>query len=91
MLRPDTIALTALLALLVAFVPVATDMYVPSMPDIGRLLGASTAQVQLTLSSYLVGFAIGQIIYGPISDRYGRKPRIIYADQSRAERGASRF
>jgi MFS transporter, DHA1 family, multidrug resistance protein len=55
------------------------------------LLGASTAQVQLTLSSYLVGFAIGQIIYGPISDRYGRKPRIIYADQSRAERGASRF
>jgi MFS transporter, DHA1 family, multidrug resistance protein len=79
MLRPDTIALTALLALLVAFGPVATDMYVPSMPDIGRLLGASTAEVQLTLSSYLVGFAVGQIIYGPISDRYGRKPVLLTA------------
>jgi MFS transporter, DHA1 family, multidrug resistance protein len=79
MLRPDTIALTALLALLVAFGPVATDMYVPSMPDIGRLLGASAAEVQLTLSSYLVGFAIGQIIYGPISDQYGRKPVLLTA------------
>jgi DHA1 family bicyclomycin/chloramphenicol resistance-like MFS transporter len=79
MLRPDTLALTALLALLVAFGPVATDMYVPSMPDIGRLLGASAAEVQLTLSSYLLGFAIGQIIYGPVSDRYGRKPVLLTA------------
>jgi DHA1 family bicyclomycin/chloramphenicol resistance-like MFS transporter len=79
MLRPDTIALTALLALLVAFGPVATDLYVPSMPEIGRLLGASTAEVQLTLSSYLIGFALGQIIYGPISDRYGRKPILLTA------------
>jgi MFS family permease len=54
-------------------------MYVPSMPDIGRLLGASTSQVALTLSPYLVGFAIGQIIYGPISDRWGRKPVLLMA------------
>ena len=79
MLRPDTIALTAVLALLVAFGPVATDMYVPSMPEIGRLLDASTAEVQLTLSSYLIGFAIGQSFYGPISDRYGRKPVLLIA------------
>ena len=79
MLRPHTIALTAVLALLVAFGPVATDMYVPSMPDIGRLLGAGTAEVQLTLSSYLIGFAIGQAFYGPISDRYGRKPVLLIA------------
>ena len=79
MLRPDTIALTAVLALLVAFGPVATDMYVPSMPEIGRLLDAGTAEVQLTLSSYLIGFAIGQSFYGPISDRYGRKPVLLIA------------
>jgi DHA1 family bicyclomycin/chloramphenicol resistance-like MFS transporter len=79
MLRPNTIALTALLALLTAFGPVATDMYVPSMPDIGRSLGASTSSVQLTLSAYLVAFAVGQIIYGPISDRYGRKPVLLAA------------
>ena len=79
MLRPDTIGLTALLGLLTAFGPVATDMYVPSMPDIGRLLGASTSEVQLTLSSYLIGIAIGQLIYGPLSDRFGRKPVLLTA------------
>jgi DHA1 family bicyclomycin/chloramphenicol resistance-like MFS transporter len=74
MLRPDTFALTALLALLTALGPVAVDMYLPSFPEIGRLLGASPATVQLTLSLYLVAYAIGQMIYGPLSDRYGRIP-----------------
>jgi DHA1 family bicyclomycin/chloramphenicol resistance-like MFS transporter len=79
MLRPDTMALTALLALLTAFGPVATDMYVPSLPDIGGTFAASTSEVQLTLSSYLVGFAIGQMVYGPVADRYGRKPILLAA------------
>jgi len=74
MLRPDTFALTALLALLTALGPLAVDMYLPSFPDIGRLLNASPATVQLTLSLYLVSYAIGQVIYGPLSDRYGRLP-----------------
>jgi len=72
-------SLTALLALLTAFGAISTDMYVPSMPDIGRQLGADASIVQLTLSSYLAGFAIGQIIYGPISDRFGRKPTLLVA------------
>jgi DHA1 family bicyclomycin/chloramphenicol resistance-like MFS transporter len=79
MLRPDTLALTALLALITALGPVSTDMYLPSLPDIGRLLSASAAQVQLTLSAYLAGFAIGQIGYGPLSDHYGRKPILLIA------------
>ncbi|QCI69259.1 multidrug effflux MFS transporter [Phreatobacter stygius] len=79
MLRPDTFALTALLAVLIGLGPVSTDMYLPSLPDIGRLLGASTAQVQLTLSAFLGGFAVGQIFYGPISDKYGRKPVLVAA------------
>jgi MFS transporter, DHA1 family, multidrug resistance protein len=79
MLRPDTFALTALLALISALGPVSTDMYLPSLPDIGRLLGASPAQVQLTLSAYLVAFAIGQIGYGPVSDRFGRRPVLLAA------------
>jgi DHA1 family bicyclomycin/chloramphenicol resistance-like MFS transporter len=74
MLRPDTLALTMLLALLTALGPLAVDMYLPSFPDIGRLLGASPATVQLTLSLYLVAYAIGQVIYGPLSDRFGRIP-----------------
>lgn len=79
MLRPNTIALMGLLGLLTAFGPVATDMYVPSMPDIGHSLGASASDVQLTLSSYLMGFAGGQIIYGPLSDLWGRKPVLLTA------------
>lgn len=79
MLRPGTFALTALLAGLSAVGPLTTDMYLPSLPDIARLLGASSAQVQLTVSAYLIGFAAGQIIYGPVSDRHGRKPVLIGA------------
>src|ERR1043165_2542128 len=74
MLRPDTFALTALLSLLTALGPVAVDMYLPSFPEIGRVLAASPATVQLTLSLYLACYAVGQVIYGPLSDRYGRLP-----------------
>jgi DHA1 family bicyclomycin/chloramphenicol resistance-like MFS transporter len=74
MLRPDTFALTALLSLLTALGPLAVDMYLPSFPDIGRVLNTSPATVQLTLSLYLVAYAAGQVIYGPLSDRLGRIP-----------------
>lgn len=79
MLRPGTFALTALLAGLSAIGPLTTDMYLPSLPDIVRLLDATTAEGQLTISAYLIGFAVGQIIYGPVSDRHGRKPVLIGA------------
>jgi len=79
MLRPGTFALTALLAGLSAVGPLTTDMYLPSLPDIAQQLHASTAQVQLTISAYLIGFAVGQIFYGPVSDRHGRKPTLLAA------------
>jgi MFS transporter, DHA1 family, multidrug resistance protein len=79
MLRPDTFALTALLSLLTGIAPLTVDMYLPSMPDIGRLLHASPAHVQLTLSCYLIGFALGQVVYGPVSDRHGRRPVLLAA------------
>ena len=79
MLRPGTFALTLLLSLLTGLGPLSMDMYLPSLPAIGQALHASTAQVQLTISSYLLGFAVGQIVYGPISDRFGRRPVILIA------------
>jgi len=79
MLRPGTFALTLLLAALTALGPLSIDMYLPSLPDIGSALTAPTARVQLTISSYLIGFAAGQIIYGPLSDRYGRRPVLFAA------------
>ncbi len=77
MLRPRTFALTALLAALSAIGPL--NMYLPSLPDIARQLHASTAQAQFTISAYLIGFAVGQIFYGPVSDRHGRRPILIAA------------
>ena len=64
MLRPGSFAMTLLLAMLTGIGPLSVDMYLASLPDIGRLLDAPPAQVQLTISVYLVGFAIGQMFYG---------------------------
>jgi MFS transporter, DHA1 family, multidrug resistance protein len=79
MLRPGTFALTLLLAALTTLGPLSIDMYLPSLPEISRALDAPTARVQLTISSYLIGFAAGQIVYGPLSDRYGRRPVLFAA------------
>ncbi len=79
MLRPGSFALTLLLSLLTGLGPLSMDMYLPSLPAIGQALQASTAQAQFTISSYLFGFAVGQIVYGPISDRFGRRPVILAA------------
>ena len=79
MLRPGTLSLTLLLSLLTAIGPLSVDMYLAALPDIGRLLGAPPEQVQLTLSFYLVGFALGQVFYGPLSDRHGRRPVLLAA------------
>jgi len=79
MLRPDTLALTLLLSFLTAIGPLSMDMYLPSLPDIAHVLAAPTARVQLTVSSYLIGFAVGQVIYGPLSDRHGRRPVLLAA------------
>lgn len=74
LLRPDTLALTATLAMLTSLGPLSTDMYLPALPAIAEALDASTGETQATLSAFLVGFACGQILYGPMSDRRGRKP-----------------
>lgn len=76
-LKPDTMALTLLLALLTSLGPLATDMYLPSLPAIAADFGTSISGVQLTLSLFLIGFASGQLIYGPIADRCGRRPVLI--------------
>ena len=61
MLRPGTFGLTLLLAMLTALGPLSMDMYLPSLPDISHVLAAPAARTQLTISSYLIGFAVGQV------------------------------
>ena len=76
-LQPGTFAMTVLLAGLAAIGPFSTDTYLASLPHIGADLGATDDQVQLTLSSYLIGFSLGQIVHGPVADKYGRKPVLV--------------
>lgn len=58
--------------------PLSIDMYLPSLPAIGRELGADAASVQMTATAYFIGLAFGQVIYGPISDRFGRKKPLLF-------------
>lgn len=76
-LRPDTLAMTAVLAMLTALGPLSTDFYLPSLPEIARVMATDFAGAQATLSAFLFGYAAGQIIWGPLSDRLGRKPVLI--------------
>ncbi|MAU61443.1 multidrug effflux MFS transporter [Parvibaculum sp.] len=73
-LSPGTAGFTVFLAALTAVGPLSTDMYLPSLPDIGRDFNADAGTVQLTLSAHLIAFAGSQLFYGPLADRYGRRP-----------------
>ncbi|QXO18594.1 Bcr/CflA family multidrug efflux MFS transporter [Vibrio ostreae] len=57
-----------------ALTPLAIDMYLPAMPAIAQDLGTTAGQVQITLTAYTAGFAIGQLLHGPLADSYGRRP-----------------
>src|SRR5438045_4049434 len=67
-----------ILASIVAIGPLSIDMYLPSLPALQRHFGVDAAAAQLTLSAYFIGLAIGQIVYGPVSDRVGRKKPLLF-------------
>jgi len=78
---PDTrkreFRLIALLGALVAFGPMSIDMYLPGLPAIARDLQAASSDVQLTLTLFLTGFYLGMLLYGPLADRFGRRPVLV--------------
>ncbi len=76
MKRNRYILLILILGSLSTISPFSIDMYLPGFPAISEDLGVSISQVQLSLTAYLVGIAVGQILYGPLLDRYGRKKPI---------------
>jgi DHA1 family bicyclomycin/chloramphenicol resistance-like MFS transporter len=72
-----TTTLIATVIFLTAIAPLATDMYVPAFPSVAGDLSATATQVQLTLTTFFVGMALGQLIGGPFSDRYGRRRLLV--------------
>ena len=66
-----------LLAMLLGIQPVTTDLYLPALPALASRFGASMSQAQLTLSGLLLAFGCSQLLWGPLSDRYGRRPVLL--------------
>ncbi|MGO1077314.1 multidrug effflux MFS transporter [Inquilinus sp. CA228] len=77
MIRPRSLPFLVLLAALVALGGLAIDMYLPALPTIGAEFATTPDRVQLTMSIYLLGSAAGQLVIGPMSDRFGRRPVLI--------------
>ena len=73
--QPDgqSLRTMAILSTLMAFASISTDMYLPAMPQMAHALGASAGRLEWTISGYLVGFCLGQLAWGPLSDRLGRR------------------
>lgn len=65
------------LALLLGLQPVTTDLFLPALPEITRTLGASMGSAQLTMSVVLLAFGFGQLLCGPLADRFGRRPVLL--------------
>ncbi len=74
--RPDA-RLILLLGALAACGPIATDMYLPSLPSIADGFSVSAGAAQRTLTSFMAGFSVGMLLYGPLSDTWGRRPVLL--------------
>jgi MFS transporter, DHA1 family, multidrug resistance protein len=63
----------AILSTLMGFASISTDFYLPAMPSMARALSADSGSIEFTISGYLIGFSFGQLFWGAVSDRYGRR------------------
>jgi MFS transporter, DHA1 family, multidrug resistance protein len=75
--NPRDIKVSLLLTLMVALGPLATDLYLPSLPSLTDTFVTTVSRVQATMSVFIGGFACATVIYGPLSDRFGRRPVLI--------------
>ncbi len=76
--RKYFIFLILFLGVLSAFGPFVIDMYLPALPEMTRVFNSDTTEIQLGLTFCMVGLAIGQMLFGPASDKYGRRPVLIF-------------
>ena len=67
------------LGMLTAFGPFVTDMYLPTLPAMTGFFQTTSSQVQLGLTASMIGLAVGQLLFGPLSDKYGRRIPLIMA------------
>ncbi|MBJ3816401.1 Bcr/CflA family multidrug efflux MFS transporter [Shimwellia pseudoproteus] len=75
--KPSSLGIVFILGLLAMLMPLSIDMYLPALPVIASQFNVPAGGAQMTLSSYIFGFAVGQLFYGPLADSLGRKPVIL--------------
>ena len=75
--RMSAAQVVLVLSLLLGLQPITTDLYLPALPGLTQDLGANMAQAQLTLTALLLAFGASQLVWGPISDRFGRRPVLL--------------
>jgi len=75
--QETSLRLTVLLGVLMALPALGTDLFLPALPVLAQALAADVAAAQLTLTTYFLGLAMGQLLWGPLSDRFGRKPVLL--------------
>ena len=73
----SSLRIVFILGLLAMLMPLSIDMYLPALPVIAQQFGVPAGSAQMTLSTYILGFALGQLLYGPMADSIGRKPVIL--------------
>lgn len=69
--------LLAFIGFLSAFIPLSTDLYLPSLPTMAENFGVPNTLINLTLVLFFIFFALGMLVWGPLSDKYGRKPILV--------------
>jgi MFS transporter, DHA1 family, multidrug resistance protein len=74
-MTPAVVVLT--ITLLLALQPITTDLYLPALPTLQKALGAGLGATQLTLSALIICFGLGQLVFGPAADRFGRRPVLL--------------
>ena len=74
---PSHRTLALILGALAGMGPFSVDMYLPAFPALGASLGATPGAVQATLAVYFLGMAVGQVFYGPVADRFGRRGPLV--------------
>ena len=76
-LKRSPAMIVLLLALLLGLQPITTDLYLPALPTLTQGFGASMVQAQLTLTALLLAFGTSQLFWGPLSDKWGRRPVLL--------------
>lgn len=77
--RKYFVFLIVFLGMLSAFGPFVTDMYLPTLPSMAEVFNTTPSLVQLGLATSMLGLAFGQVFFGPLSDKYGRRPILMSA------------